>query len=43
MTVAIDVANPLIEGENISPRRVRVTTQLNPREKKNRVMPISGR
>jgi len=43
MTVAIEVAIPLMEGENISPSRVRVTTQLNPSEKKKRVIPISGR
>ena len=43
MTVAIEVANPLMEGENISPRRVRVTTQLKPKEKKNKVIPMRGR
>jgi hypothetical protein len=43
MTVAMEVARPLMDGEKISPRRVRVTTQLKPREKKKRVMPMSGR
>lgn len=43
MTVAIDVAIPLMVGEKISPSKVSVTTQLNPSEKKKRVMPMSGR
>ena len=43
MTVAMEVAMPLMDGEKISPSRVRVTTQLKPREKKKRVMPIRGR
>ena len=43
MTVAIDVAIPLMEGENISPSRVKVTTQLNPKEKKNNVIPMRGK
>jgi hypothetical protein len=43
ITVAMDVAKPLMEGEKISPRSVRVTTQLKPREKKNRVIPMRGR
>ena len=43
MTVAMEVARPLIEGEKISPSSVSVTTQLKPSEKKKRVIPISGK